>query len=241
MKNQIKFLAVIISAITLFACKDKGTYSKMNSSVTTSIKNDTHKIVVEELKDAGTYAYIYVNEAGKNYWMAIPNVKVNIGETYYYNGGMVMKDFESKQLNKTFDEIIFVEGIRTTEEIVETVQKDPHNHTASETPVVEAVKIEKAENGVSLEELFTNKKDLSGKEIIVRGKVVKVNNGIMSKNWVHIVDGTQLENKRDLTITTTEVVKVGDVVTFKGFLVLDKDFGQGYVYDILLEQGVIIK
>ena len=90
-------------------------------------------------------------------------------------------------------------------------------------------------------ELFSAKKSFSGKSIIVKGKVVKVNDGIMNKNWVHIVDGTQFENKADLTITTIDSVNVGDIVTFKGVIILDKDFGQGYIYDILLEEGSLVK
>ena len=71
--------------------------------------------------------------------------------------------------------------------------------------------------------------------------MVKVNNGILEKNWVHIVDGTQFENKKSLTVTTNELIKVGDTVTFKGKITIDKDFGYGYVYDILLEEGELIK
>ena len=63
----------------------------------------------------------------------------------------------------------------------------------------------------------------------------------MDKNWVHIEDGTQFNNERDLTITTKEEVKEGDIVTFKGTIVLNKDFGAGYVYDIVLEEGALLK
>jgi hypothetical protein len=62
----------------------------------------------------------------------------------------------------------------------------------------------------------------------------------MDKNWVHIADGTTFENKKDITVTTTEIIKVGDTVTFKATLVLDKDFGAGYVYGVLLENGQVI-
>jgi hypothetical protein len=175
--------------------------------------------------------------------MAIPNMDVKKGDTYFYNGGMVMKDFKSEQLNKVFDEIIFVEGIRTSEELMATSQNDGHNHknTTSEAPVDENVKIEKAANGISIKELLSNKKGFSGNEVILRGKVIKVNNGIMKKNWVHIVDGTQFEDKKSITVTTQEIIEVGAVVTFKGVIALDKDFGYGYVYDILLEDGELIK
>ena len=52
---------------------------------------------------------------------------------------------------------------------------------------------------------------------------------------------TQLNGERDLTITTQEIVKEGDIVTFKGNVVLNKDFGAGYVYDLIIEEGVLVK
>jgi hypothetical protein len=164
---------------------------------------------------------------------------VKSGETYYYDGGMVMKDFESKQLEKTFDEIIFADGIRTTEKTAESNQVNPHAKVDATTDI--AVNIEKPENGTSLKELYSDKKSFSGKSIIVRGKVVKVNNGILNKNWVHIVDGTEFDGKKDLGLTTLDTVKIGDIVTFKGTIILDKDFGSGYIFPVLLEDAVIIK
>lgn len=97
------------------------------------------------------------------------------------------------------------------------------------------------ENVASLEELFTKKESYAKKSIIISGKVTKINNGIMNRNWVHISDGTQFQDKKTLTVTTNETLAIGDLVTFKGTLVLNKDFGYNYVYDILLEQGEIIE
>lgn len=235
----MKFFAVLFTLLMVVSCKDKGNYSKIKNPAT-SAKQDVHKIIVKEFLDGGNYTYLNVDENGKSYWMAVTNIAVTVGDTYYYDGGMVMKDFESKQLNKTFDEIIFANAVRTTEEFVQI--KEEENPHANSNPVpVSELKIEKPKNGTSLSELFSAKKSFSAKSIIVKGKVVKVNNGIMDKNWIHIVDGTQFENKVDLTITTNEEVNVGDIVTFKGIIVLDKDFGQGYVYDVLLEEGQLVK
>ncbi len=236
MKYQVKLLAVIFSVLIVLSCKDKSGYSKMNSTQTI-VENDAHKIVVIEVVDGGSYTYLNVEDSATNYWMAIPSTKVKAGETYYYNGGLVMKDFESKQLNKTFDLITFVDGIRTNPEI-KNEQENPHAN--SNTPVATEIKIEKPKGGTSLAELFSKRDSFSKKSIIVKGKVMKVNNAIMDKNWIHIVDGTQFENNKSLTVTTTEMVKVGDTVTFQGILILDKDFGQGYVYPVLLEQGKLI-
>jgi len=240
MKNNMKFFIVLFSILLMVGCKDKENYSKLNSPTSTP-KIDTHKIVVKEVLDGGNYVYLNVDEDGQNYWMAITNMPVTVGNTYYYDGGMVMKEFESKQLNKTFDEIVFANTVRTTEIEAEVPTEAEHSHTDAVVAIENDVKIEKPKGGISLEELFSAKKSFSAKSVIVKGKVVKVNYGIMDKNWVHIVDGTQFGNKNDLTITTTETVNIGDIVTFKGVIVLDKDFGQGYVYDILLEEAKLVK
>ena len=92
----------------------------------------------------------------------------------------------------------------------------------------------------TLEELFSKKESYSEKNLIIKGKVTKINNGIMDRNWVHISDDTQFEDKKSLTVTTLDSVSMGDLVTFKGTLILNKDFGYGYVYDILLEDGKLI-
>lgn len=97
------------------------------------------------------------------------------------------------------------------------------------------------ENVTSLQELFSKKELYANKSIIINGKVTKINNSIMNRNWIHISDGTQFEENKSLTITTLDTVAVGDLVTFKGTLVLNKDFGYNYVYDIILEQGKLLQ
>jgi hypothetical protein len=237
MKNKMKLFTVFFSLLMLFSCKDKGSYKTIESKTTT--QNASHKIVVNEFLDGGNYTYLNVDENGNKFWIAIPNTEVKSGETYYYDGGLVMKDFESKQLEKTFDEITFVDAIRTTEKAAKSNQVNPHAKVDNITDIT--VNIEKPENGTSLKELYSDEKSFSGKSIIVKGKVVKVNNAILNKNWVHIVDGTEFNGKKDLGLTTLDTVKIGDIVTFKGTIVLDKDFGSGYIFPVLLEDAVIIK
>jgi hypothetical protein len=59
----------------------------------------------------------------------------------------------------------------------------------------------------------------------------------MGKNWVHIQDGSEFQGGFDLTITTDKKVSLDDTVTFEGKIVLDKDFGYGYFYNVLMEEG----
>jgi hypothetical protein len=83
---------------------------------------------------------------------------------------------------------------------------------------------------------------LKEKPVTIRGKVVKFNQGIMGKNWVHLRDGSGTAGKdNDITITTGDVVKVGDVVVAKGTLRVDKDFGAGYAYPVIVEDAKLTK
>jgi len=231
---------MVLMAIVLFSCKDKQGYTKINNTPAV-VENPIHKIVVNEFMNAGGYTYINVIEGENKYWMAIPNTDVKKGETYFYKSGMVMKNFESKELGRTFELITFSEGISANESELTEKKKNPHVTANTNTSSISDIKIDKAKNGITVEDLYAKKESFSNKEVIVRGKVVKVNNGILDRNWVHIVDGTQFETKKDLTVTTGEMVKVGDTVTFKATVILDKDFGQGYVYGVLLERGELLK
>ena len=62
----------------------------------------------------------------------------------------------------------------------------------------------------------------------------------MNRNWVHLQDGTGGEATFDLTITTMDQIEVGSLATFEGIVAVDKDFGHGYKYDLLLENAVLL-
>ena len=115
--------------------------------------------------------------------------------------------------------------------------------TTPQKPVIEKenMKIDSAPNGITIAQLFANPGSYSGKVVRIKGKVIKVNTGIMKHNWVHIQDGTSSGNDFDLTITTNEFVKVGDVLTFSGKISLNKDFGYGYSYKVLMEDATVQK
>jgi predicted small lipoprotein YifL len=99
--------------------------------------------------------------------------------------------------------------------------------------------ITKAEGGKTIQEIFDEKAALAGSKVTVRGKAVKVNSGIMGKNWVHIRDGSGANGDNDLTITTTSPIlpDVGDLVLVTGTVALDQDFGVGYQYAVILQDA----
>lgn len=101
--------------------------------------------------------------------------------------------------------------------------------------------IEPCDGCLTIAKLMENKKSQSGKVIKVKGSVTKFNPQIMGKNWVHIQDGSEFNGTFDLTITTDLEVVVGQIVTFEGKVALDKDFGYGYSYSVLMEEGKIVQ
>jgi hypothetical protein len=103
------------------------------------------------------------------------------------------------------------------------------------------VSVVPCEGCIKIADLLAGKKDFEGKSIKIKGSVTKFNPEIMGKNWVHIQDGTEFEGAFDLTITTDKLVSVGDIVTFEGKIILNKDFGYGYFYNILMENGQPVK
>ena len=105
------------------------------------------------------------------------------------------------------------------------------------------IKVEKAKgaDAYTVAEAYEKAGKLDKKTVVVRGKVAKVSKGIMGKNWVHLRDGSgdPVKGTNNLVVTTLDVPKVGDVVTAKGTLFKDKDFGAGYKYQVIIEEATV--
>lgn len=87
--------------------------------------------------------------------------------------------------------------------------------------------------------IHKNKATLAGQKISAQGKVVKVNNGIMGRNFVHVQDGTGDANSNNLIVTSKQTANVGDQVTISGLVTVNRDFGSGYSYPLLIEEASI--
>ena len=61
----------------------------------------------------------------------------------------------------------------------------------------------------------------------------------MGRNWIHIKDGSK--DDYDLVITSNTFVQEGSMITMKATVTLNKDFGAGYKYDLILENGIIVQ
>ncbi|MHB8835494.1 MAG: hypothetical protein ACYC9Y_07285 [Candidatus Methylomirabilia bacterium] len=91
--------------------------------------------------------------------------------------------------------------------------------------------------GKTVAEIYAGKDSLAGTVVNVRGKVVKFSSQIMGKNWAHVQDGTGSAGTNDLTVTTQDAAKVGDTVLVSGTITLNKDFGAGYFYALIIEEA----
>lgn len=116
---------------------------------------------------------------------------------------------------------------------------DMHGSAAPAAPKFDFSKIVKPKGGKTVQEVYQEKAKLNGKRVTLRGKVVKYNEAIMGKNWLHLRDGTGKDPNNDLTVTTQARAQVGDTVLVDGKVSLDKDLGAGYKYDVIIEDAKV--
>lgn len=231
------FLVTIL--LTLFvSCGDK---ENVEPNVGNKISNEVskagvHNVKVEEKIDASTYSYLKVSENGNSYWIAVNKMDIQPGEYVIFSKSMEMKNFRSESLDKTFESILFVDDAKKSGS--EEQLKAPHQNITGSKDV--SIKVEPIKGGYTVEQIHNQKSALEFKTVKVRGKVVKVNNGIMGTNWVHIQDGSGKEGTHDLLVTTNELVQVGSTIVAEGKVIKEKDFGSGYFYNVLLENSKII-
>lgn len=198
---------------------------------------------VVETMNAGGYTYVCLEKRGKKMWVAVPEMKVTVGQKIGFQPGMEMINFTSKTLNRTFERIIFSGGPLAKAGVEKA---EPAKQGAGKTdsrPSGEKISVEKAAgpDAYTVSEIFTQKASLNNKSVVLRGKVVKVSSGIMDKNWMHLQDGTGDAEKgtHDLVVTSQDSAAVGDVLTVKGTVYVNKDFGAGYKYEVIMEEASI--
>jgi len=218
-----------------------------------SAKFFTGKVI--ETMNAGGYTYVQVDNGTEKIWAAAPQFEAKVGEKVNVPEGMPMKDYESKTLNRKFDVVYFVGAIGKGDQMPTTAAPTGASAPAEQTQLPEGAHpkldpaqaakdskvsftgIKKADKTVG--DVYAGQAALGGKEVAVRGKVVKFSAQIMGKNWVHVQDGTGQAGSNDLTVTTADSASVGDTVLVTGKITLKKDFGMGYKYDLIIEDGKV--
>ncbi len=193
--------------------------------------------VILEVKDVDSYTYIRLKTKDGETWAAVNTAPLKVGATVTLGNAMVMKNFESKSLKKTFPSIVFGTLAGSDKKA-----GDPHAGGAklADTAVIQVPKATGA-NARTVAEVITKSAELKDKPVRVRGKVVKYSAAIMGKNWIHLRDGSgsDTDNTNDILVTSAAAVKLGDVVTISGVVRVNKDFGAGYTYKVLIEEATI--
>ena len=205
--------------------------------LSTSVSADTGTVI--STMDASGYTYVEANMSDKNIWLAGPNTKLAKGDSITVKLGEPMRNFHSKSLKRDFSAIYFVGGFSdsTSSEATSPTGHAPINGSQAITAPKKITlnkPVKRAKGGKTIAEIIAGKKELSGKKIKVRGQVTKFSPEIMAKNWIHLIDGSTYD---DLIITTNDTAKVGQVVVGEGTVALDKDFGYGYFYKLLIEDA----
>lgn len=236
---RIYLMTVLMMALGFSACVQ----NKKGANTETGTTANANVFEVKEVIQASSYSYLKVSENSSEKWMAVSKQEIEPGAVYYYDSALEMNNFKSKDLDRTFDVIYFVNQISKTPIGNGTMEQGhimpPHSGKV-ETEKKSTVEFTKKDNEISLNQVFTDPAKFTENDFEIRGVVVKVNKEIMGKNWIHIQDGTDHNDKYDLTITTHETAEVGDVVTFKGKLTLDKDFGAGYYYELIMQDAELV-
>jgi hypothetical protein len=194
-----------------------------------------HTVLIKEVLEAGGYTYLRADENNKEVWLAIVKANIIAGNIYTYEDAAPMKNFKSRELNRTFDEVLFVAKL--------TLKGDSGARITDKKKIAEEKKANTlAEKGnVSLSDLYKYKDSFVGKTIRISGTVTRFNENILGKNWIHVEDGTLKKNPTDIIVTIDDQVKIGDKVICEGQITTDRDFGSGYKFEIMMENAKIIR
>ncbi len=191
---------------------------------------------VTDIINVSGYTYAEVDTGKEKVWAAGPPTPLKKGDTIAFSTQMPMQNFHSNSLGRDFSVIYFINQYVTNKETSTTAS--PHDQINQQQTSKPIQNIKKAEGGYTIADIYTDKSKLNGKAIRIRGQVTKFSSKIMGKNWLHIRDSSTLD---DLTVTTNGIAAVGDIVITEGKLELDKDYGYGYLYPVILEDAKITK
>jgi hypothetical protein len=203
---------------------------------------------VLEVLDTDAFTYMRLRTAKGETWAAVSKAAVKKGEQVTIDNPTVMQNFQSKSLQRKFDTIVMgrlagAPGAPTPAMAAGAphagVDMSQFHGGAGKAPDVEIGKVAKAEGalGRTVAEVYANRVALKDKPVAIRAKVVKVNAGVMGRNWVHLRDGSgsAADGSNDLLVTSKDEPKVGDLVVAKGTVKTDVNLGSGYAYKVLVE------
>jgi hypothetical protein len=198
--------------------------------------------VLEQLP-APPYLYLRLKTEKGEVWAAVDGGPVENGSQVTVASAMLMKNFESTTLKRTFPEVYFG-TLGASGRGAATAPRNPHTGTAPTAERMDIAKVEKATgaDARTVAETWAQKAALDGKSVTIRGMAVKVTEGVMGKNWIHLQDGsgTVGQGNFDITVTTLDKATAGETLTLTGTVRTNQDVGAGYVYAVLIENAKVV-
>ncbi len=225
---------------------------------------------VAEKIDVTQYSYLRLTrEGGAEVWAAVPKADVAVGATVTVHDPQLMRGFTSSTLGRQFDEIYFGSLEASAGSGAGMPGQSPHGRNPNQptgasgavpppseggsdphrSPVAGGDDVKVGEvacapgpNGRSIAEVYAQKVELRGKRVRVCGVVVKAVPGVLGRTFVHVRDGSGAagQGTHDLTLTTTERPEPGQTVLYEGEVAVDRDFGSGYRYPVLIEDATSV-
>ena len=248
MKTRFLSFILLFSLTVLVGCQQNSETQSPTQAPQSSTNNISGNVV--ETMNALGYTYVLVETDTEQVWAATPQFAVSEGDLVVVPDGMPMHNHYSQTLDRHFDVIYFVESILNASSSTASTGETPQGQMPAGHPPIAGMgattpatvtDLDKLEGGMNIEEIYAASSDLSGQEVKLRGQVVKFSPQIMGTNWIHLQDGSgnPEAGTHDLTVTSNTQLKVGDIVVASGKLTVDKDFGHGYVYDLIVENAVV--
>lgn len=186
-----------------------------------------HKFLVHDVLEGDKYWFLESQEMdGTKYWVATAPGNFQPGGTYQFSGGLFKTGYRSEEFDRTFDALYLVAAVT------------PLGVPAAPA-MTQATPVEPAEGATPIAQVVAEAAQRAGQRVRVTGRVTKVNPDIMNRHWIHLQDGSR--DDFDFVVTSDQIVPVGHTVTVEGTLSVDRDFGAGYRYDVILENGQWIR
>jgi hypothetical protein len=227
-------IARLILPIAALALAGLGCHRSKASQAAVVAPGGTIQGEIKEVLPAPPYDYLRIATAGGDVWAAIPAADLKVGARISVQVQLHQPTFESPSLHRTFQNLYMgtVPGLAPAAPMA-----------AQPAPAVTPVAKAQGGDARAIAEVYAQKDKLKDRTVTVRGKVVKYNEGILGKTWIHLQDGsgTQATRDFDLAVTTKGTSKLGEVITIKGTLRLARDFGSGYTYPVIVEDAKIVK
>lgn len=233
-----------------------GAAAGSSAGATAGASSGTVRGAVAETMNSGGYTYARLTADGKDTWIAGSEFPVQVGDQLTAAVDMPMENFHSRTLNRDFPLVYFVREVALNGKALTAAAPGgsmpalagSHGTEAAaaveepEAPTLIAA-VPAVPGSVKIADVWAKRASLSGKPLVLRGQIVKVNLAIMGTNWYHLQDGSGVvkDGTHDLVVTSAAELKTGDVVTVNGTLTTDKDFGAGYSYEAIVERADIRK